>query len=377
MRGGRDRRAASADDVLVASCAGSPLEPVGGSPLADDLVAGARFHRIGPLVQIALRDSRPDLAAHFRADRERAMLHHLRAMAVLAEIGTALYDTPWLAFKGPMLSEFAHPAAGLRVYKDLDILVDPGQLRQVAERLFDAGWNVVDSNESLRNPELAGELRIASKAGILLDLHWAMAVSAPLRQAFPISANSLLERRRPVRLGPAQAWSLDPPDALVHVCHHAALAGATRLLHILDADQLARQIPDWQSLARRALEWDASAQVALVLLRAHRWLGTPLPADLLHTLGLSGAFAGLMSAVDRLRPIPALRRDESLARLAARAARPGVVRTVALMTRNGALGVRNRLRPARPQARREPADREAIAAYLGAVEAATRAQPAA
>lgn len=377
MRSGRGGRAGSADGILVASCAGTALDYADETIPADDLVAGARFHRIGPLVQIALRESRPELAAHFGADRERAMLHHLRAMAVLAEIGAVLDGIPWLAFKGPVLSELAHPVPGLRVYKDLDVLVDPGQMREAAGRLFDAGWNVVDSNESLRNPELAGELRIASRAGILLDLHWAMAVSRPLRQVFPIAARPLLERRRPVRLGPAQAWALDPSDALVHVCHHAALAGGTRLLHLLDADRLARQVPDWETLAGRALEWDASAQVALVLLRAHRWLHTPLPRGFLGLLGLSGSFGGLMSAIDRVQPAPRLRRDDSLARLAARAARPGVARTVALMARNGALGVRNRLRPAEPEPRREPADRAAIAEYLAAVEAATRAQSAA
>ena len=77
-------------------------------------VRAVRFHRIAPLAHVALRDVRPDLAALLREDRDHALTHHVRVTTSLAAISSTLADVPWLAFKGPVLSELLHPVAGLR-----------------------------------------------------------------------------------------------------------------------------------------------------------------------------------------------------------------------------------------------------------------------
>lgn len=350
-----------------------PIAPTLAELNPDGLAAAARFHRIAPLVYRALSGSDSPHAQLLAADRQRALIHHVRVSAVLAEVAQAFDGLAWAVFKGPVLSEFAHPVPGLRTYKDVDVLVSPSQLREATGRLLDDGWNVVDSDADLRNPDIGGELRLASRAGILLDLHWAMLVTQAERRLFPIDSDDLLERRVSTQIGPASLAMLDPLDATIHTIQHAALAGAVRLLHLLDADQTVRRnVQDWDELHRRARSWGATAQTGLVLLRAQRWLGTPVPPDLFGRLELSAALRGLLRGVDRLSPAPSRRQDESTAKLVARAIRPSTPRTMGLAARNATLGVVHRMRRATPPQRREPASAEVIAQYFDVVEQTAR-----
>ena len=79
-------------------------------------------------------------------------------------------------------------------------------------------------------------------------------------------------------LGDQEVWALEPADALVHGCLHAALAGANKLIYLLDVDMLARSVTDWDEVVARAQSWGAQAQTALVLARTSRVLGAPIPS---------------------------------------------------------------------------------------------------
>lgn len=357
------------DQALVDVCRGvGPTLPEGPA-VVDELVAGARYHRIAPLVHVALRESRPDVAAALKEDRSKALLNHLRTSALLGGVAGVLTGVEWLAFKGPMLSEFAHPVPGLRFYKDLDLLVAPDRFRETCNRLIDAGWRIILSDESLLSDELPGEVALANEAGVVMDLHWSMVVMRSVRRRFDVTAEALLERRVPVTIGPAGLWALAPADALVHVCQHAALVGATKLGHVLDADQLARQVTDWDDVVARAEAWGAGVQVAAVLGRAHRLLGTPIPGDLEARLGLGVGMRRVLATVDARWPAQALRQDASWVRLVTRALRPGLVATGATIVGRGANGVVNRLRSPEPTGPRVPASPEVIDTYFGRVEA--------
>ncbi|TDE94066.1 hypothetical protein EXU48_11465 [Occultella glacieicola] len=372
-RASRTQQAVS--ELLVHSARGERNLTAPGSEARSDLVQAARYHRVAPLVHLALRDRSPEDAALLRVDRDHAMGIHIRATIMLEQFGAVLDDIPWVTFKGPFLSETAHPAQGLRTYHDIDTLVDPTDLREVAHRLLDAGWKIADFDDMLRNPQTPGEMHWVGPSGLLMDLHWSMINMAVRRARFAVPTPELLGRRTPVMLGLNRAWALSPADALVHVCLHAALTGANRLLLLVDADRLAAQIEDWDEVATRARAWRAEPHVALVLARAKRVLGTPLPQDLDHRLGLSAPFGVLTATVDRFAPVPRARQEPGLARLVARAAQPGAARTLVAAGRNAAVGVRERTRRTPPIARsaRVKAGEDALNVYLDAVESAVTA----
>lgn len=357
------------DRALVAVCRGEPVSVPDGPPAVDAFLAGARYHRIAPLAHVALRDSAPGVAGQLREDRDRALMNHLRTSALLGTLDATLDGLDWLLFKGPMLSEFAHPVPGLRFYKDLDLLVGPAQFREACRRLLENDWQVIFSDESLQASEFPGEIALVGPHGIVLDLHWAMVVMRSVRRRFPVTADELLARRVPVTIGPARLHVFDAADALVHVCQHAALAGATKLGHILDADQLARQVGDWDDVVLRAADWGAGVQVAAVLGRARRLLGTPVPEGLARDLGVGPAMRQVMRGVDTTWPVQGLRQDESWVRLLTRAMRPGLASTVGSGARRVGLGAWNRLRAPEAEQPRVPASREVLDAYLARVEA--------
>ena len=274
-----------------------------------------------------------------------------------------------MTFKGPVLSESLHPVAGLRSYGDLDVLVGPTDLREAGERLLGAGWQVLATRDDLLNGEVTGEVELGRPGGAVVDLHWSLVLSETLRRRFHIPTADLLARSTPVTIGPVEARTFDATDTLVHLCHHAAFSGAVRLVHLLDVDQAAARIQDWDGVARRARSWGAGAQVGLVLARARRVLGSPVPLDLDRQLGLSRAFRTLVSGVDLARPTPAVRSEASWPRLVARAARPSAVATASTALQNAVLGAVNRARPAPAREQSTPAGRDDVETWFSAVEA--------
>lgn len=364
--------AAAVDAALVSVCRVEPPGLPVDIEAVDDFVSAVRHHRIAALAHVVLRDSRTDVGALLKADRDATLMYHLRMCALLAAVSRILEGIPWAVFKGPVLSEFAHPVPGLRFYKDLDVLVSPRDFRQAYERLFEAGWRSLVGNDSLVGSELPGELPLGdSTHGILLDLHWSMVVMKSRRARFALEAERLLERRVSVAIGPARVSILDPVDALVHVCHHAALIGATRLGHVLDADQLARQVVDWDAVVRTAEKWRAQAQVAAVLGRAQRLLATPVPTGLARSMGIRPAMRSALQLTDRYCPIESLRRDRSWVRMFTKAAAPGLGTTMGAIVSKSATAVRSRREGRETPALRVSADADVLDAFFSRVEDAS------
>lgn len=363
----RHRRAISA--ALVAIAQGrEPVLPPQTREAPEEFVEAVRYHRLGPLAHVLCRSVAPDVAQLLRPDRDRAIAMHVYATEVVRQFGGLLEDIPWVVFKGPVLSELAHPAHGLRDYQDLDLLVAPADLRIVSQRLLGAGWSVLDYDDMLTDPQVPGEMHWRTPAGLQVDLHWAMINTQRRREHLAVPTEELLRRRVPVHLGFASAWTLAPEDALLHVCMHAALTGANKLLYLVDAQQSAARVNDWPEVARRARAWQVAPHLCLVLQRARRALGGRPPTGLDRMLGLSPAFRAVTGLVDALAPVPHARREPGIARLVARAVQPGAVRTVAASARSVVRYLRHQ-QPSVPTDR-ITAGRAALDDYLTRVEAA-------
>lgn len=366
-------RSAEVATALVDVCRGRVPHLSDRGAVAEEFVDAVRLHRIAPLAHVLLREDRPDISDRLGTDRDLAMAIHLRSSIVLGELGRAAGDIPWAAFKGPVLSEFFHPVQGLRTYGDIDVLVGPTDLREMSDRLVDIGWIVADPDEHHHNPDTPGEMHWLTPAGLLVDMHWSMINMAQIRRRFNVRTDSLLKRRRRVRLGLATAPVLDPLDAFVHVCMHAGLTGAHRLLWLLDVDQMARQVTDWDAVVQRTVEWQVEAPMAVVVGRATRFLGTPVPSDLVERLGITRSSRRVMDLADRWSPVPSLEKEESIAKAVSRGVRLTGPATLDVLARKAWLGAVARLSGRTAGRRRSGgwtgADAVAQDAYLAAVEA--------
>lgn len=373
--GAAARRRATVPAAVVSVCRGRAPALPDDAALRDAFAVAVRHHRVAPLAHVLLREADPVAAAELKTDRDTAMIRHLTASVVLDGLGTTLAELPWVTIKGPVLSEHAHPAPGLRSYNDVDVLVAPGDLRTAVGRLLAVDWQVIDFRDMLVNVQTPGEMHLVSPQGVLVDMHWSLINMQQTRRQFTVDTAALLDRRVSRTVGGAPTWTLDAADSLVHVCLHAALTGAHKMLWLLDADQLARQITDWDEVARRAAAWGAAPAVAIVLARSRSLLDTPLPADLERRLGVSAGFRLVTGAVDRIRPVSELTREASLPRLVARSARSSGGRTLSAIGRRGLRGVGERIglggRDGAAE-ERQPADAEALQTYLDAVETHAR-----
>lgn len=359
----------SVGDALVALCTGSPIELADGEEVATSFLRAVTYHRLAPLAHVMLRDRYPELSEQFKPMRDHVLFHHLRVAATLERIGEQLHGVPWVVFKGPVLSESAHPVPGIRWYQDLDLLVAPQHLRAVCERLFAQGWQLRDTDAMLGDPSFGGEISLRSPWGTFIDLHWAMTNSAALRRKYPVPTADIIGRRVTVSVAGSEVPTLEHVDTVVYLCLHACLTGATRLLHLMDIDRLIRQVDDPDRIISRALSWEAAAPVALVLGRAHQLLGTPMPARLRRRLGLSAPFAWLMSVVDRGWPVSLVWSGSSMPRRIAMHVRPSALRTLAAVGAASAVRLATRFRRA-SRSEWMPASASGIDAYLSKVEAA-------
>lgn len=254
----------------------------------------AREHRVlGPLGAAVERTGieLPSRVADELADaRAAATVNHLRAVRALRELAEVL-DVPWAVVKGPVLSTHWYGDPGWRAYGDVDLLVGPGDLAHVLRALVDLGHEELADNWGAFLDQGVAEMPL-ERHGVTVDLHWHLVGVARQRRHLRLSTAAVLARATPVDVA-GGVPTPDPVDTLVHLCVHAGLAGARRLLHLLDVDVVVRSgRVDLDLLVRRARRQRCAGLVVAVLDRAVRLLGTPVP----------------QAVLTRLEPFPGLRR---------------------------------------------------------------------
>lgn len=361
------RRAASTSGALLAVAA---LRPPPDGTAGPPLVTALRRHRLAPLGCVVLGRAGHATAELLRADLDTAVSTHVRALASLADLAAALGELPWAVLKGPVLSELAHPVPGARAYSDVDVLVRPADLRAAVSALRSRGWVLLDRSHRLVLERMPGELHLLGPHGVTVDLHWSLVNDVAVRRRVELPADVLLQRRvvRTLSVGPVPC--LDDVDALLHLCLHTALAGADRLLWLVDLDTWVRATAvDWAVLADRAHRSGAAVAAALCLRRARAALGTPVPAGLDRTLVPARWWHVAARATDRAQPVAALAADRSFARLFARACRGTAGASAVELARRAPRALTADVAaPARESVGQDRPDERAWQAYLSAVE---------
>ncbi|KGM15361.1 hypothetical protein N867_09325, partial [Actinotalea fermentans ATCC 43279 = JCM 9966 = DSM 3133] len=272
---------------------------VGGPPPADpaalarvptaEAVEVAEAHRLGSALLRHLTDGGvasdlDPLVAALREERTAQVVAHLTTLADLRALGGLLdgADVPWVVVKGPAAAASFWPAADMRDYRDLDVVVDPGRFADVVDLLAGAGAEQLDLNWGLIRRQMRAELTFVLPRGTLLDLHWHPVNEAPVRRRFDWPVAGLLARRVPVSLGSVTVPTLDPVDAALHMAYHAVVSGGYRLLWLADvayATAAVARAGRLEELVRRAQEARLDVVVRVALDRVERVLGSaPAPA---------------------------------------------------------------------------------------------------
>jgi hypothetical protein len=299
-----------AAELLVAVASGGALEGLLATLTAADWAdvrEGLLYHRLAAYANVRLAGLAAvpgEVRDELTAAGARAMGHHLKTVADLRRLAGALDDLPWVTFKGPVVAATLYARPDMRVYGDLDVLVDPAHFGEAVERLEDASFVLYDANWPMLRREMLGEVHLVAPGGTLVDFHWHLVNIRRERERVALSTAAALARRRDVVVSGGTVPTLSAEDTLVHLCWHAAAGGGDRLGWLLDiAAALAAPGLDPDVLARRAVETRTRRAVAVMLSRA-RLVGADVPRPILRRLVPSGLFLTVDAAARRLHPIP-------------------------------------------------------------------------
>jgi hypothetical protein len=272
------------------------------------LVDAGRYHRVLNMVHLAVKDLR-DADVELKAALDRYYLHqighHLRALADLGSLSRAFSEhaVPWLLVKGPVLSECVYERSDLRVYNDLDVVIDREAFPEAIDVLEAAGFTLLDRNWDLIRRERRAQLHVSLALGTVGDVHHHLLNRATVRGSLSLPMDELFERARTVDVGNVQVRTLDPTDTLLHLCIHAGLAGGDRLLWMKDVQQAlrSRSLP-WDEIIGRARRWRAGPLVAVVLRRTRSEIGAAVPESAIDSLFRSKSRSTMSAGIDRAWP---------------------------------------------------------------------------
>jgi len=190
--------------------------------------------------------------------------------------------------KGAALATHYYASEGLRDMGDVDVLVQPEDLRAAAGILTGLGWA---SAEALSPRELAAQMRLRHAWGFYdpegrsLDLHW-----RPFASCYcPEVAAELWRGVRRSRLRGAPVGVLDDTGQLFCVCVHAVQTGAN-VRWIADALAiLASGRVDWERLADLARRTNLTVRLQAALDYLAARFAAAVPPGVATALAAPGA----------------------------------------------------------------------------------------
>jgi hypothetical protein len=266
------------------------------------LVDAIVWHQIVSLAHERLRSvegAPPSVVEELGHRRVAAQLSRLHLERVGAKIGSALGELSPLAVKGSVLAQW-YPDPSLREFKDIDILVRPGDLETALDLLQAADVVPIGQNwAGFRAFEVA-EIPLVVD-GSWIDLHWNLVGMGESRKHIRMPTDELLQRAVPQPSGGFGLLTLDPQDTLLHLCVNYGLDGGRRLRALVDIDTVARSgRVDLVEFGRRALLAGAGPLSAAILQRTSRLLGTPMAPEVLRELSTGRIWLSANRMVDRL-----------------------------------------------------------------------------
>lgn len=258
------------------------------------LLAVARGERVtGPIdadvVSAAAKERMTALLAHLADEAPRTLLLHAVAIearatsltAELARIVAALRGAgvAVIALKGPVVSQQLYGAPALRVFSDLDLLVDPATLPSAMAILAALGYHdeapMTASQRATKYRFHNGTALRNDERHTIVDLHWEFGhVQFPLELPFADAWRHHSE----VLLNGVAIPALGPTELVLFTCSHAAKHLWWTLESVAQIAALTRLTDvNWAEVDRVAVAARAARQTGLSFLLAQEIVGSTLP----------------------------------------------------------------------------------------------------
>ena len=251
------------------------------------------YHRIGPWILRQISD-KPSLAAGLPAslieDLRRAcrqnLLHALAQRSELDRIARALGDAgiTMAVFKGVVLEDWLYGKPGNRDVRDIDILVDIGEVRKAGDLLESLGYVRRSPSAPLEGASawlfrrlFAHETYDQTERGTHVELHWRLFRNAAY---LPTGFEAELDGRIPFDVGTRTVTeTLGPLAHTLLVAVHAANHGWARLKWLVDVHLAAQRLSerDHGKILHAATALGLRTPYLASLRASEMQLGTSLP----------------------------------------------------------------------------------------------------
>jgi hypothetical protein len=257
---------------------------------------GLRWHRIGPVLYQRSKESgeldRQPL--WFSTFLKQSFIHttaqNLAIESEMTAVVQALHEAgvPVVLLKGAALMRTAYEQIGLRPMVDVDLLVRAEDLYKASVAISRVGYRSLPVRRHLQNEhhlKFVGVRRAGTR--LFIELHWRLSDQPTLADRLPPA--ELWDRSEvgSAPWGTARVFELC--DQVLHAALHLAEHfGVPQLRWLCDLHQLALRVSRthaWQTLARRAVQYDLQLILAAGLQEAAHWFDTRIPLDFWHELG--------------------------------------------------------------------------------------------
>ena len=224
---------------------------------------------------------------------------YLARCEVLTEVSSAMSarGISLAALKGTGLAHTCYPDPVTRPSDDIDVLVSRDHFADAVEALNELGY-APEGHDPFGRPaeyhlKYGGQYEVAAdKLGckVVLELHWRPISGETIFGEREPTADEFIERSLPLEIANANLRVLSPEDNLLQNALHTSKHTYVRkpgLRMFVDVDRMVADAPDfdWDRFVAAVQSHRVSVPVYLTLQIATDLFGTPIPAEVLTTLG--------------------------------------------------------------------------------------------
>jgi hypothetical protein len=303
MKGSDTQIVMRAEEALILHSARVVIEPLLAEKIKDlvskvldwDHVLGISTRNgVGPLLYRSLKTLAPDAAPPHIMERLQRNYYQnvVHNLALDDQLGTLLRGfqaagIPAIPYKGPTLASSAYGNIALRVFGDLDILIQEKDVQRAADLMISLGYapdSEFTSDQMAAYVHHFNELPFTTPNKAMVELQWQI---VPDHFVFPVEPLCLWEDQPREETDKSGNRIIPPEKLLLMLCVHGAKDSWGRLSWICDIAELLRRPGnlDWGRLLSLAQKTGGLRMLYLGLHLAHELLDAPLPEELLRRIG--------------------------------------------------------------------------------------------
>lgn len=254
-----------------------------------DLIQLAKKHKVGPLFFHRLNslgienipiESLTEFRQYSHTMAGRNVFVTFELVRLLLLMGKNGIDT--LPYKGPMLAQTLYKTLKLRIFSDLDIIVQPDDMHAVEDLLVAEGYRPYHGQKT--RAELAAHMKSPAehtydfyhdKKQVYIEVHWRLWP----KTFSSVAPQDIWHRRETGLLAGKEVSNLAIEDYLIILCMHGSRHMWQRLSWLCDIAMLLHNYPDlnWSQVIAQAEQWGVQRMLYLGLYLAQTWLQAPLP----------------------------------------------------------------------------------------------------